>query len=173
MNSTVKHRLGSAFAVLAFAATGALAGTAPASAADYTPISTGSDVEIRVQSSGKCLEVADWRTDDGAPVRQWSCTGGENQKWRFSNGFAVNLHSGKCLEIPGLSTAAGTPADQWTCDGGDNQRWGAVNVDGGRLAAINFKSDLVLDVSGGGSGNGAPAIQWYPTGAANQRLSFH
>ena len=32
-------------------------------------------------NSGKCLEVADWRTDNGAPVRQWDCTGQPNQQW--------------------------------------------------------------------------------------------
>ncbi|WP_353962706.1 RICIN domain-containing protein [Streptomyces sp. NBC_00572] len=31
--------------------------------------------------SGKCLEVADWRTDNGDPVRQWDCTGQPNQQW--------------------------------------------------------------------------------------------
>ncbi|MFF1907574.1 RICIN domain-containing protein [Kitasatospora sp. NPDC058218] len=174
VRSTAKRRLAATAAVAALTLGGALLSAAPASAAFlYKPINIAQDVEVRVQSSDKCLEVADWSTDDGAAVRQWTCTGGDNQKWRFTDGYAVNVHSGKCLEIPGYSTAVGTRADQWTCNKGTNQRWGAVNVNQGTLAIVNFDSDLVLDISGGGFNNGSPAIQWYPTGVYNQRWSFN
>jgi hypothetical protein len=35
--------------------------------------------------SGKCLDVAKAGTLDGADVIQWSCNGGSNQKWTFSD----------------------------------------------------------------------------------------
>ncbi|MCX5380390.1 RICIN domain-containing protein [Streptomyces sp. NBC_00091] len=34
--------------------------------------------------SKKCMEVADWRTDGGAPIRLWEChTGKSQQFWNF------------------------------------------------------------------------------------------
>ncbi|MER6396815.1 RICIN domain-containing protein [Kitasatospora sp. NPDC001603] len=177
MNSLKRH-LGSAAAALLLGAAGTVGIAAPASATTaYRPVNSTGDVEIRATFSDKCLEVADWRTDDGAPVRQWTCTGGDNQKWRFTDGYAVNVHSGKCLEVPGWSTTPAAPIGQWTCTGGNNQRWGAVDVGNGGLgvsdrsmAVVNFHSDLVLDVNGGDFADGAPVIQWYSTGVRNQRL---
>ncbi|WP_128978614.1 RICIN domain-containing protein [Streptomyces roseicoloratus] len=32
-------------------------------------------------NSGMCLEIADWRTDNGAPARLWDCHYGANQQW--------------------------------------------------------------------------------------------
>ncbi|MFE0652487.1 RICIN domain-containing protein [Streptomyces sp. NPDC059534] len=32
-------------------------------------------------NSGKCLEIADWSTQPGAPVRLWSCTQNPNQSF--------------------------------------------------------------------------------------------
>ncbi|MGW4895064.1 RICIN domain-containing protein [Kitasatospora sp. NPDC004240] len=122
-------------------------------------------------NSGKCLEVADWRTDNGAPVRQWDCTGGANQIWEFRqvNYYAgemlVNKHSGKCLEIGGWSTADGTPASQWDCHGGLNQVWANGsnwNVPKGprELGFINAHSHGYLEVADYRTDNGAPVRQW-------------
>jgi hypothetical protein len=36
------------------------------------------------QYSGKCLEVLYYSTDDFAPVGQYDCYGGANQKWWWS-----------------------------------------------------------------------------------------
>ncbi|WP_405786793.1 RICIN domain-containing protein [Streptomyces sp. NBC_00029] len=33
------------------------------------------------QISGKFLEIADRSTANGAPARQWTCTGGANRSW--------------------------------------------------------------------------------------------
>ncbi|MEU8550757.1 RICIN domain-containing protein [Streptomyces roseoverticillatus] len=42
-------------------------------------------------NSGKCLEVADSRTDDGAPIQQWTCVKGvKAQQWRNYNMLLVN-----------------------------------------------------------------------------------
>jgi hypothetical protein len=32
--------------------------------------------------SNKCVDVKDRNTDNGAPLIQWDCNGGPNQKWR-------------------------------------------------------------------------------------------
>ncbi len=81
---------------------------------------------LRNAHSGKCLEVADWRTDAGAPVRQWDCHSGANQVWDFASGIPgafVNRNSGLCLEIADWRTDGGAPARQWDCTRGMNQSW--------------------------------------------------
>ncbi|MQS15498.1 RICIN domain-containing protein [Streptomyces kaniharaensis] len=173
IHSTVKRRLGSSAAVLALGLGAGLLAAVPASASGFVPLSADSAVEIRAAFSGKCLEVADSRTDDGAPVRQAACTGDDNQQWQVRNGYVVNVNSGKCMEVPGWSTAAGTAIGQWTCNGGDNQRWGRVNVNGDTLAVVNFRSGLLLDVAGANANDGTPVIQWYADNHTNQRWSLN
>ncbi|MBV9082117.1 MAG: RICIN domain-containing protein, partial [Acidobacteriaceae bacterium] len=34
-------------------------------------------------SSGKCMDVTGISVDDGAAVHQWTCWGGDNQKWQI------------------------------------------------------------------------------------------
>jgi hypothetical protein len=36
-------------------------------------------------NANKCLDVRDWRTDNGAPLQIWDCTGGANQKWHLTD----------------------------------------------------------------------------------------
>ncbi|MEU9946405.1 RICIN domain-containing protein [Streptomyces lavendulae] len=86
---------------------------------------------LRNAESGKCLEVADWRKDAGAPVRVWQCTGGANQQWIEAIGRTgtslLNANSGMALDIPGFSTANDTDAVQWWPKGANepagNQQW--------------------------------------------------
>ncbi|MGO4463318.1 RICIN domain-containing protein [Streptomyces sp. M-16] len=81
--------------------------------------------------SGKCLEVADWRRDAGAPVRVWQCTGGANQQWVEEVGqvgvSVRNVNSGMALDMPGFSTANDTDAVQWwpksRNEAAGNQEW--------------------------------------------------
>ncbi|MFF1907576.1 RICIN domain-containing protein [Kitasatospora sp. NPDC058218] len=158
------RRLGSAVAALAV--TGVLAAAVPSSAQAATTI----PFEIRNAITNKCLEVADWRTDDGAPVRQWTCTGGDNQKWAWTDtDQLVNVHSGKCLEIPGYSTAWGVQAGQWTCNGGLNQAWSETVVHHSGIRTLNNGfSGLVLDLTGFSSADGTPITQWGRNNGFNQ-----
>ncbi|MFB7469611.1 RICIN domain-containing protein [Kitasatospora sp. NPDC056184] len=119
-------------------------------------------------ATGKCLEVADVRKDDGAPVRQWTCTSGNNQKWTVYGSSLINLWSGKCLDIPGFSTVWGTRPIQWTCTSQqDNQRWLVPDVSAplpGYLSSLG----LVLDVAGFDPADGATVATWGANGGANQ-----
>ncbi|MFB7473302.1 RICIN domain-containing protein [Kitasatospora sp. NPDC056184] len=159
------RRLSVAVAV-ALGAAGAL--VAPASAAGYpTPYYTNFESEIKASHSGKCLEIADWRTDDGAPARQWTCTGGDNQKWRFNaDGTIVNLHSGKCLEDPGWNTAPPVQVGQWACHGGLNQQWywSGRKTDVNPNTLFNLHAGLNVDISGNSKDDGAAAILWHAVG---------
>ncbi|WP_329491039.1 RICIN domain-containing protein [Kitasatospora sp. NBC_01246] len=179
MNNHVlaKRRLGSAATAVALGLGAGLLAAAPASASgmSYVPLSADSAVALQNAETGKCLGVVDFRTDDGAPVRQSSWCSDTAQQWRISDGFLVNVYSGKCLEVPGWSTDRGTAVDQWTCNGGANQRWGKVNVNGTTSAVVNFNSGLVLDVSGGDPSDTTPVIQWSPGGPAktNQQWALN
>ncbi|MGH9667682.1 MAG: RICIN domain-containing protein, partial [Bryobacteraceae bacterium] len=48
------------------------------------PVS-GGYYEVVVEHSGKCLDVAGGPTStaDGAHLQQWTCSGGDNQKWQL------------------------------------------------------------------------------------------
>ena len=50
-------------------------------------IKAGSDATTFVitnEGSGKCLDVADWSTNDSGKIQQWTCAGSVNQAWRFT-----------------------------------------------------------------------------------------
>ncbi|MGV9268234.1 RICIN domain-containing protein [Kitasatospora sp. NPDC003701] len=166
------HRTHAALLALAVGLATALpvaaAGTAHAEQIPrYTPA-----FELRSQATGKCLEVADWRTDNGAPVRQWTCTGGANQQWTAnSNRLLLNIHSGKCLDVPGASTVWGTQVIQWDCGLWTrpvNQRWTVPGVNAGSTGYLFSDVGLALDVPGSDPTDGAPVVTWGANGGANQ-----
>jgi hypothetical protein len=91
--------------------------------------------EIRNRVTGKCMDVYGWSTSDGGRVVQWSCHGGDNQKWILapSSGNSgtfdiVNKLSLKSLDVTGVGTANGTPMQQWGYTGGGNQRFRLLRV---------------------------------------------
>ncbi|MEU8921602.1 RICIN domain-containing protein [Kitasatospora sp. NPDC048545] len=165
-----RTRLRTVAGALAAAGLLALAPAAPADADVTVPGSDDIPRAIVALDARKCLEVADWRTDDGAPVRLLTCTGGANQQWTSGPGSTiVNVHSGKCLEVPGFSTAGGTRIDQWTCNGGSNQGWFDSNQGPGHPHVYaNVNSGLRLDLYGGSPEDGTPVIQWPLNGSGNQ-----
>jgi hypothetical protein len=88
--------------------------------------------KVIAKHSGKCLDVNGASTADGANVQQWSCNGGNNQRWKLvsmGDGYneLVAKHSSKCLDVNGASTADGANVQQWHCTGSNNQRWKLVS----------------------------------------------
>ncbi|MEV4051078.1 RICIN domain-containing protein [Amycolatopsis sp. NPDC049688] len=89
--------------------------------------------------AGLCLQVADGRTDDGAPVVVAPCVAGDNnQIWTLPpqptpatgtrRQFVVNLKTGKCLSLGNANPNGTSPVVQSTCDYGGNittQYWKA------------------------------------------------
>lgn len=57
--------------------------------------------------AGRCLDVKDWRTDDGAPLQLWECNELAAQQFVFerageSDYYLIrNMHSQKCLASRG------------------------------------------------------------------------
>jgi hypothetical protein len=92
-----------------------------------TPADGGASYLLVNSATGKCLDVADSRQDDGVAIRPYQCQGQANQQWRISvtAGFAtvVSVNSGKCLDVARISKDPGTEVHQWTCLGADNQLW--------------------------------------------------
>ncbi|MFI6003674.1 RICIN domain-containing protein [Streptomyces sp. NPDC051366] len=128
--------------------------------------------------SGKCLEVGDNRTDNGAPVRLWGCSGQPNQQWRMSldhtfpgRYFIRNVHSGKCLQIGFLSRVNGSSVNQWDCNGNPNERWSRTDRNPDPIAAerLNQGPALCLDVADWRTDDGTPVQVWSCHGAANQQ----
>lgn len=130
---------------------------------------------LRNKYSGKCLDVAGWSTNGGAEIIQWSCHGGDNQRFRIydaGDGFwyLQAKHSGKCMDVSGWSNAPGAKIIQWDCHGGDNQKIRAANL-GGNLHHMAFKSSgICMDMGGWSTENGGKLIQWSCHAGDNQRF---
>lgn len=122
--------------------------------------------------SGKCMDVSGIRQDNGAPIIQWSCWGGQNQSFFLqphSDGTfsLIAQHSGKCVDVSNVSTANGAPIIQWDCWGGNNQRF-YVQEWGGNYRFVAKHSGKCLDVEGFGTADGVRLIQWDCHGGPNQ-----
>ena len=133
---------------------------------------TPGSYELVATHSQKCLDVPDWSLNDGTPLVQWTCNGGDNQTWNIelaADGYSrlAAKHSGKCLDVSGASTEDRADIIQWQCHGGDNQQWRIEAVSGGyRLVARH--SGKCLDVRGESTSDGGTVIQWTCNGGANQ-----
>jgi hypothetical protein len=93
---------------------------------------SGQYFEIKINSTGKCLDVRDGSTADGVWLQEYDCLGAgqTNQQFRVVpiagqppyEAFMAR-HSGKCLDVTGNSTANGARIQQWSCHWGGNQQW--------------------------------------------------
>jgi glucose/arabinose dehydrogenase len=125
--------------------------------------------------SDKLADVSGVSTADGAPVHQWTATGGANQKWQAVDAGAGTVqlkavHSGKCLDVPAYSSATGVQLTQYTCNGGDNQKWQAVATGtSGVYQLKSVSSGLCADVNGISTADGAAIVQWTCGSGANQQ----
>ncbi|MFJ6198061.1 ricin-type beta-trefoil lectin domain protein [Micromonospora sp. NPDC092111] len=116
---------------------------------------------------GKCLDVTDGSTADGALAQLWTCSGGPNQQWsRAADGTLRAL--GKCLDVAGGGTADGTKVQLWTCNGSAAQQW---TWTAGR-DLVNPQANKCLDVTGNTSADGTKVQVWSCTGAANQKWTL-
>ncbi|MCC6746607.1 MAG: RICIN domain-containing protein [Deltaproteobacteria bacterium] len=129
-------------------------------------------VQLKAVHSNKCMEVWGSATYNGANVQQWSCHGGDNQKWRFevvgTGEFKYrvrNKNSSKCLDVAGSGTSNGTNVDQYTCyDSYENQRFSLTPVGGGssyELRPLHVPlHDKCVEVNGASTANGANIDIW-------------
>ncbi|MCD9188596.1 MAG: RICIN domain-containing protein [Pyrinomonadaceae bacterium] len=131
--------------------------------------------QLIAKHSNKCLDVNGGSGGDGANVHQWSCHGGNNQKWRLEpvktlgNYYRILAHhSGKALDVSGISTATGANVHQWEWWMGNNQLWELIPKGNGYYMLKARHSGKCLDVSGVSTANGANVYQWDCHGGDNQ-----
>ena len=128
--------------------------------------------EIVARHSGKCLDVSEASTLNGAPVIQWTCIGDTNQQWLpipIGDGYLkfVARHSGKVLGVQ--STANGAPVVQLTEAGTAPQQWQIFDVGGGYLRIMSRQSGRALDVLNASTADGTQVIQSDYVGSTSQQ----
>ncbi|KQO61425.1 RICIN domain-containing protein [Curtobacterium sp. Leaf261] len=105
------------------------------------------DVEATIgalRTGDRCLDLADWKTDDGNRVGLWNCNDGENQEWTVDVDGSVSA-LGACLDAGDAQT--GSAVTIWTCNGGDGQEWTRDASD----HLQHVRSGLCLDAATDGS----------------------
>ena len=138
---------------LAVPATAALTRSADSNPVEY-------DALLKSVSSGKCLEMYAYATDNDDPVSQWGCNNTNNQRiWvdTIADSTAYRLrfqHSGKCFEP--ASSQVGAEVGQWVCHNGDYERpaiaanaqhWNINYLGNDKYKIINVQSGLALSLS--------------------------
>ncbi len=144
-----------------------------------TPTSSGGGAcytEIIATHSNKCMDVAGASSSNNVQIQQYSCSGGDNQKFFFSpvsgkaNTYVIRAkHSGKAVDVISGSRSAGKDLVQYSANGSTSQQWQIVSVGGNIFELKNINSGLIADVEGSSSSNGAHVIQWNDLNGANQR----
>ena len=139
-------------------------------------VTAGAVYTLKGVHSGRCLDVQNGSSADGANVQLWDCNGLTAQQFRFesvSGGYfqVRNIASNKCLDVWGWSTANGAEISQYTCSGGDNQLFSVPDVrSGGVVRLVSKLSGKALDAWNWGTGNGTNIVQWTVSGADNQHF---
>lgn len=98
-----------------------------------------------------CMDVYQFNKSNIAPIVNWDCWGGPNQKWKIDdNERIISDFDGKCLDVLSGRTDDGAPIIQYDCHNGNNQKW--FIDDKNRLHSRNAPN-MCLD--GGNDNNGA------------------
>ncbi|MEO6088772.1 MAG: family 43 glycosylhydrolase [Umezawaea sp.] len=127
---------------------------------------TPTSFQLVNRNSGKCLDLDGGSTADGANVRQWTCTGAANQKWRIEDqaddtSRLVNVASGKVLDVADCASADGADLRQWSWLNNTCQRFRLVyTATGGWVRLVNQATGKVADVANCGTADGTDVRQW-------------
>ncbi|MFE5912825.1 RICIN domain-containing protein [Streptomyces wedmorensis] len=131
---------------------------------------------LSVRSSGKCADVSNFDSADGAAIVQWGCGGDINQQYWFKNvgtsGYVQIMarNSGKCLEVGGASLEDGAPVVQKTCGSVKSQHWKIEPTgDAGYSQLVARLSGKCLDVADYSYADGAKLDQWTCNSGQNQQ----
>lgn len=111
--------------ILRFASDGAYSGSGVTVIIESTPLTEVPVWRSLVNGKGKCLDLENRSTGNGAIVHHWGCHGADSQKWwQDAQG---RIHSkaspNRCIDVSGAGTANGTKIQLWDCHGGANQVW--------------------------------------------------
>lgn len=120
-------------------------------------------------ASGLCMDINNAVMANGTNVMQWTCNGGNWQKWYLEEGTGMirSLRDPRyCLDNGG-TFANGANIMIWACNGGNNQRF--VNNGAGYFGLL-LAPQQVID--GYGTSAGSNVGTWYNWGGNNQRWTL-
>jgi hypothetical protein len=133
-------------------------------------------VTVISKSSGKCLDVTGISTAALAPMQQWACWGGDNQKFLFTpvtGGYEITAkNSGLQLDVLSQSAADGAAIIQYPFWGGANEIWQVTPASDGYYSLAPLNSGKCLNVSGSSGADGAPMEQSTCSGIDSQKWSL-
>jgi hypothetical protein len=140
-------------------------------------------VNIISKNSGKCLDVpywsgTNWALKPGITLQQWTCWGGDMQKFQLTpvnGGYEISSKiSGLQLDVAGgpSATGNGVPLTQWPYWGGTNEIFQVNPTADGYYTLNPVSSGKCVDVSNVSTANGALVWQWSCWGGDNQKWSL-
>ncbi len=114
---------------------------------------------------GKCLDLQNGSTQNGANIHQWDCHKNaidpdlQHQLWYQDSSGRIHSKSNpnQCLDVSGSGSFNGTAVNLWSCHSGANQQWNWGTNNSLRPA---HAPQMGLDVNGGGGNNGADTHIW-------------
>ncbi|WP_374594623.1 jacalin-like lectin [Aquabacterium sp.] len=129
-------------------------------------------VQFVNRNSGQCLDISGATMADGTNVAQWTCNGGDWQKWSYdtTTGLIRSKQDSRfCLDNSNAFGDGGNVAIA-RCSGSARQRFNLDAASG----AITLRSlpAQALDVNGGSTAAGANVQTWTWSGAAWQRWNL-
>lgn len=130
--------------------------------ASATGISSTAWYTATNQSSGRCIDAANWGVVNGTFLQQWSCGQQQpNQEWQFqptdSGYYKVVSRNAptEAWDVFNVGTENGSPLQLWQYFGGTNQQWMPVSLGNGTYKFVGRGSGRCLDVPGASTANGA------------------
>ncbi len=132
-----------------------------------TSLLSGISYNIANKFSGKVLDLAEGKTENGANIQQWTKTGGSHQEWRIiaeNDGYcriASMADESMCIAVDGNNADDGLNVELQKFSGSDNQLYKIVKS--GLYYGIVSKSSgdkAGLDVYDWSEENGGNINQW-------------
>lgn len=136
--------------------------------------------QIVARISGLCLDVNGGGLNTGARLIQYTCHGGDNQRFRFEplgNGY-YRIRAGNsnlCIDQANATYSYGGQFMQYTCHNGLNQQFDVISgqVGSGYYNQIRVQHSLLnMDVANASYSPGAYIIQYDPHGGINQQFEL-
>lgn len=131
-------------------------------------------VNLVARHSGKCADVVNGSTGNGAELVQYTCGTGTNQRFSVvdvGGGYVqlVARHGGRCVDVSNWSTADGIVLAQYTCHVGTNQQFQLQDTGDGYTRIVARHSGKCTDVRDASTADGARVVQWSCQNGPNQQ----
>ncbi len=133
--------------------------------------------ELKPTLSYKCVDLAGGGVSDGATLQQYSCHGGNNQKFTLesqgNNAYRLkSVASGRCVGVVNSATNDGSKLEQRSCGANNSQTFNLNSKGNGNYEIKNVASGKCLDVSGFSTADSALMQIYSCTGASNQTFQM-